>query len=209
MPATLAGVLLLASMALLLQSRGAATARVLAGIERHHREALDEAGALEVVRALLASSAPGDIARSDLPRLDGSPFVLPLNGTSWEVRATDVEGLIDLYLSPPEVLALLPAEAAGIDARRAALLEGLPPGTRFPSEAQTLARLGFDAAARARLAPLVTQMARTGEINPDLAPASIRAAAATLAGADRAAGQTAEIDLRKRAINPVTAAAPR
>ena len=56
----------------------------------------------------------------------------------------------------------------------AVALSALVPGARFASEEQTLARLGFGAAERARLAPLVTQRARTGEVNPALAPPELR-----------------------------------
>lgn len=200
--ATLGGVLMLASMALALEARGAATRKVLAGLERSHRDAVDAASARELLRGVLAEARRGTVPHPELSRLDGTPFELALDGRLWEARVNDVDGLVDLYLAPPEVLALLPADAGEILRRRQALLAELPPGARLSSETQLLARLGFDAAERDRLGPLVTQLARTGQVNPDLAPAAIRAAAAALPGADLAAGRTAEISLRRLPTPP-------
>lgn len=195
--ATLAGVLMLASMALALEGRNSATNKVLAGLERFHRDAIGADSVREVLRGALFEAQRDPVSHPELSRLNGTPFEFELDGTLWEVRVSDVDGLVDLYLAPLEVLALLPASAEEILRRRQAMLAELPPGTRLPSETQTLARLGFDAAARARLGPLVTQLSRTGGINPELAPSAIRAAAATLSAADIAAGQTAEISLQR------------
>jgi len=139
---------MLASMALALEARGAATRKVLAGLERSHREAVDAASARELLRGVLAEARRGAVPHPELSRLDGTPFELALDGRLWEVRVNDVDGLVDLYLAPPEVLALLPADASEILRRRQALLAEMPPGARLSSEVQMLARLGFDAAER-------------------------------------------------------------
>jgi hypothetical protein len=75
------------------------------------------------------------------------------------------------------------------------MLASLTPGTRHLSKAQTMAALGLDPATRERLAPFVTQRARTGEINPDLAPPELATDARLLSERDIAGGDLAEVTL--------------
>ncbi|TNC71348.1 hypothetical protein [Rubellimicrobium roseum] len=185
--AVLAGAVLVGGLAATLRARGLAQAAVIGRIEEGHRLAL---GRLSVAARVGASLAGGG-AR---PSTDGTPVRLEEDGRAWEVRLFDVEGLVDLYLAPPEVLALL-GDGVAIAQQREVALSALVPGDRFDSEEQTLARLGFDAAERVRLAPFVTQRARTGAINPTLAPAELRDALGALRG-DTAGGETAEIAIR-------------
>ena len=49
----------------------------------------------------------------------------------------------------------------------------MAPGDRLLSVEQTMAAMGLDAGQRERLRPLVTQRARTGEINPALPPIAV------------------------------------
>lgn len=192
--ATLLGVMLVAASAVGLQLRGASNAKVLAALERRHVTALDTASIRELLRARLS---PAEARAGDLPPRDGSPVTLAYRGYEWEVRLNDIDGLVDLYLAPPEVLALLPVDGAELYHRREAMRASLPPGTRYTSERQTLARLGYDAATRAELYPLVTQLARTGGINPDIAPDALREKALRLQALDRAGGQAAELRIRR------------
>ncbi|MGR3738452.1 MAG: hypothetical protein ACU0B9_07585 [Limimaricola soesokkakensis] len=192
--ATLLGVMLVAASAVGLQLRGASNAKVLAALERRHVTALDTASIRELLRARLSAA---EARAGDLPPRDGSPVTLAYRGVEWEVRLNDIDGLVDLYLAPPEVLALLPIDGAELYRRREAMQTSLPPGTRYASERQTLARLGYDAATRAELYPLVTQVARTGGINPDIAPDALREKALRLQALDRAAGQAAELRIRR------------
>lgn len=60
-----------------------------------------------------------------------------------------------------------------------------------------MAALGLDPATRERLAPFVTQRARTGEINPDLAPSELAAEARLIAEIDIAGGDLAEITVHR------------
>lgn len=181
------GAVLVAGLAATLHSRGVAQAMVLGRIEDAHRIAL---GRMSVAARVAAALAEGDPA---MP-VDGSPIRLAQDGLDWEVRLADVEGSPDLYLSPLEVLALLGNDGIRIAQKREAAFADLLSGGKFLSEEQTLARLGFDAGERAGLAPFVTQRARTGEINPDLAPGRLRAAAGALGG-DIAGGELAEITI--------------
>lgn len=184
------GAVLIAGLATTLRARSLAHAMVLGRIEESHRIATSRMSIAARIAAGLAES--GGAA----PPANGTPFRLVQDSRDWEVRLGDVEGLVDLYLAPPEVLALLTGDGVGLARRRAVALAELTPGARFGSEEQTLARLGFDAAERARLAPLATQRARTGEINPALAPPELRAAAEALLHADTAGGELAELTIR-------------
>lgn len=185
----LVGAVLVAGLAATLRARGVAQAQVLGRIEEQHRLAL---GRQSVAARVAASLAGGG---GETPPTDGTPVLIAQDGRDWEVRLADVEGLVDLYLAPPEVLALLTGDGEALVRQRDVALAALVPGERFASEEHTLARLGFDAAQRARLAPLVTQRARTGEINPALAPPELRDAALALRG-DIAGGELAELTIR-------------
>jgi hypothetical protein len=180
--AVLAGVVLIAAIAGTLRARAGATSAVLGRLAEVHRVALAEVSVANRARAggLVAGGTPVEVVR---------------DGYRFEVRVTDVEGLVDLYLSPGPVLRLLTARA-GIVAARDGMLAGLTPGDRYLSEVQTMAVMGLDAAERARLMPLVTQRARTGEINPALAPAELRGDARLLAEQDIAGGDLAKVSVR-------------
>jgi hypothetical protein len=186
----LVGAVLVAGLAATLRARGMAQATVLGRIEEAHRIAV---GRMSVAARVGASLAEGGSAA---PRADGTPFRLAQDGRDWEVRLADVEGLVDLYLAPPEVLALLTGDGDALARQRDVALTALVPGAKFASEEHTLARLGFDAAERARLAPFVTQRARTGEINPALVPPELRDAAGALLRGDTAGGELAELAIR-------------
>lgn len=178
----LAGVILLAALAGTLGARAAATTAVLGRLAEQHRLALAEVSVVSRVRS-------GGVTA------DGVPVTFEQGGYVFEVRATDVEGLVDLYLAPEQVLRLLPVDEAVVS-RRNAMRSQLPPGDRYLSEAQTMAAMGLDAADRARLAPLVTQRARTGEINQALAPPEIRRKDMQLIEQDIAGGDLAEVTVR-------------
>lgn len=188
----LAGVMLIAALAGTMRARATATMAVLSRFEEGHRIALAE----QSVRALVQVdwSEPTALPR----RPTGDPRTIERDGWRWQVRVTDVEGLVDLYTAAPPVLGLLPdINLAGLAAARSHLLDSLTPGTRLLTKAQTMAALGLDRATREALAPLVTQRARTGEINPDLAPAELAANARLLAERDIAGGDLAEVTLRR------------
>lgn len=188
----LAGVMLIAALAGTLRARASATMSVLARFEEGHRLALAEQSVLARVQA--------DWRKPTITprRPTGDPILLNRDGWRWQVRVTDVEGLVDLYTAPGPILGLLPQmNSASLSAARNRMLAALEPGTRHLSTAQTMAAMGLDPATRERLAPFVTQRARTGEINPDLAPPELAADARLLAERDIAGGDLAEVTLRR------------
>jgi len=188
----LAGVMLIAALAGTMRARASATVAVLARFEEMHRLALAEQSVLAQVRAEWA-------AATTLPRrTPGDPAVIERDGWRWEVRMTDVEGLVDLYTAPPNVLALLPGvDHTDLVAARMRVLNDMDSGVQLLSKTQTMAALGLDPATRDRLAPLVTQRARTGEINPDLAPPELAADARLILERDIAGGDLAEITVSR------------
>lgn len=190
--AVLAGVMLIAALAGTLRARAGATSAALARLADTHRAALAEASVIAQVRA--AWGQPTAAIR----RADGTPVVITHDGMRWEIRVTDVEGLVDLYAAPMPVLGLLPGVSAGdLASRRIRMIAGLAPGDRHGSVVQTMAAMGMDAGERARLMPLVTQRARTGEINPALAPPEMRGPALMLSEQDIAGGDLAQISARR------------
>lgn len=178
----LAGVILLAALAGTLRARAAATAAILGRLAEQHRLALAETSVVALVRS-------GGVPAA------GTPIAFEQDGYVFEVRVTDVEGLVDLYLAREPVLQVLPVDGR-LGTGRRVMLARLSPGDRYLSEIQTMAAMGLDAADRARLAPLVTQRARTGEINPKLAPPEIRSEALLLSEQDVAGGDLAEVTVR-------------
>lgn len=188
----LAGVMLIAALAGTMRARASATMSVLARFEEGHRITLAEQSVLAMVQA--------DWAKPTItPRKpSGDPITLTRDGWRWQARVSDVEGLVDLYTAPAPVLGLLPGmDSATLSAAQARMLRTLEPGTRHLSAAQTMAAMGLDPATRERLAPFVTQRARTGEINADLAPPELSPNARLLAERDIAGGDLAEITLRR------------
>lgn len=185
--AVLAGVVLIAALAGTLRARAGATQAALVRLTEAHRVALAEVSVLHRVRE--------DWAQPRLvPRpADGSPLRVERDGMRWEVRVSDVEGLVDLYLAPGPVLALVGLSAGARDA----MLAGLSSGDRYLTSAQTLAVMGVAADDRARLLPLVTQRARTGEINATLAPPEFRGDVGLLVETDIAGGDLAQITARR------------
>ncbi|SHE53841.1 hypothetical protein SAMN05444339_101658 [Loktanella atrilutea] len=187
---TLIGLMLLSSMVVTLQVRTQAAVQVLARLESRHVDAMATTAILRRLTARLDGNGPR-------PPLDGTVRQEIFAGRSFDVRLTDVEGLIDLYLAPEEVLALLPVPALQVIAMRESALATVPAGMRFLTINQTMARFGFDAATRQAIMPLVTQDARTGQINPALAPESIRAESRRTEAQDVASGQSATVAISR------------
>jgi hypothetical protein len=95
-------------------------------------------------------------------------------------------------------LALLPGvDHTDLVAARMRMLNDMGPGVQLLSKTQTMAALGLDPATRDRLAPLVTQRARTGEINPDIAPPELAADARLILERDIAGGDLAELTVSR------------
>ena len=76
-------------------------------IKLYQSTALEEAGFARV--SLLAGEAmlaDNGLPRTRIPKLDGTPFKLDVDGTVLTYRMYDQDGLIDLNLAPPKLLRL-------------------------------------------------------------------------------------------------------
>ena len=144
--------------------------RLAAGLVKSYR---DEA-ALFAVRERLrpriarAMEVDGTGQTSDLA-LDGSPVEVMEAGQVWTMAVQDVEGLIDPYLTAPEVLARLPG-GADLVARRDRMLARLPPGARFVPLELTLRQMGVTG----EMAGLFTGSASLGHPRLRTAPAGLQ-----------------------------------
>lgn len=146
-------VLLLAGIAALLGAQAEANARVFARLEQVQYRALAEEAVQERLRAILGDLLTGAPPPAPSMNLAGRPFTLPQSGLEITVTLTGTAGLIDPYLAPPDLLALLDVIAPIDPEARAAMLATLPQGERYPSPSATLAHLGLNAEARRKLAP--------------------------------------------------------
>lgn len=171
---TLALLLLLAALTLSLQSRAQANLRVIARLtsDLHDHAARD--GIFDRLRPLIADAMASPTPDANGLRLNGTPFPMAQSGKDWLVRVQDVEGLVDLYLAPPEILGLLPIEARRAAQTRDELMTQLPPGARFPRLEMTLAQFGIDPGA---VAGLVTQSSTSGNLRLSSLPTPLREAA--------------------------------
>jgi hypothetical protein len=169
--AALVGVLLLAVLTLTLQTRTQADLRLLARLTDDLETRAAKDSLTDRLRSLIAEAMAGtpDAALT----LNSTPLILTEAGRDWEIRVQDVEGQIDLYLAPPDLLAILPntPETATLRARE---LSQLPPGTRFPVLPMTAARFGLDAA---KLDGLITQSSITGMLRLRTRPEALRTGA--------------------------------
>ncbi len=166
--ATLATILLLTTLVLTLQTRAQSNLRVIARLtaDLQHQAVRDSIH--DRLRGLVADAMAG-ASLERRPSLDGTPFAMTEGGRDWVVRVQDVEGLVDLYLGAPEMLALLPIDAAAATSARDAALARQQPGERFPTLAMTLAQFGIDPQA---VVGMVTQSSQTGALRiAKMAPA--------------------------------------
>ncbi|MCU0828291.1 MAG: hypothetical protein MUE52_13005 [Tabrizicola sp.] len=192
--ATLAAILLLATLTLTLQTRTAADLRLVARLTDDLESRAAKDSLTDRLRPLIAQAMAGSPNTGLI--LDSTPLILTEAGRDWEIRVQDVEGQLDLYLAPPDLLNLLPIppETATLRARE---LARLPPGTRFPVLPMTAARFGIDPAP---LDGLITQSASTGMLRLRTAPEALRNA--SLLPGPRETEQVTRVAISIREVRP-------
>ena len=186
---TLAALLLLAGLVVLLQSRSQSNLRLLARLTAELEDQVAQDALHDRLRILVAEGMAG----GETPALDGTPFTLAQNGATWEIRLQDVEGLVDLYLAAPDLLARLPADTT----HRSAALAALPPGQRYPVLPMTLAQFGIDAGS---VAGMVTQSAHTGFLRLSTQPKELRPLTADLFPGPREGEQITQVAITIRKL---------
>lgn len=156
---TLLSLLILASLIIALQQKAFANVRVMSKLTGQLEAAAARAAVYERLRGQVADAMTG-IAEGR-PRLNGDAVTITEAGRDWTVHVQDVEGLIDIYLSPEQTLALLPIDAKRMVANKEVALAQLQPGERFPTLAASLVRFGVSLGI---LDGLVTQSAQYGSL---------------------------------------------
>jgi hypothetical protein len=192
--ATLAAVLLLAVLTLTLQTRTEADLRLLARLTDDLEARAAKDSLTDRLRAHLAAAMTG--APNAALKLDGTPLILTEAGRDWEVRVQDVEGLVDLYLAPPDLLALLPIDPQATAAARTRELEKLPPGARFPVLPMTATRFGIDPTT---VEGLISQSSTTGMLRLRTAPDALGTSG--LSPGPREGEQVTQVTITIRPVN--------
>ena len=192
--AALAAILLLAVLTLTLQTRTQADLRLLARLTDDLETRAAKDSLQDRLRPLIAETMAG--TPDAQLTLDGTPLILTEAGRDWDIRVQDVEGQVDLYLAPPDLLALLPIspDTATLRARE---LAQLSPGARFPVLPMTAARFGLDPA---QLDSLITQSATTGMLRLRTRPEVLRTA--NLLPGPRETEQVTRVAVSIREVRP-------
>lgn len=159
----------IAAILSVLQARERNLMRVQGRLLSAQQEAMDRQAIHAALSQQLALSAKGGAPHL---RFDGTPFEMEFEGRAWRVVLQDVEGLIDLYLAPNQILRLAGLNPQKVFQVRERLRQSTPTG-RMPSLEQTLAEMGISA----DKAPLLTQSARTGGLRPGVIAPEFRHAA--------------------------------
>lgn len=166
--ATLAGILLLASLTMAFQTRAQADLRILARLTKDLETQAAKDSLYDRLRPLIAEAMTG--TPGTVLNLDSTVLILMEDGRSWEIRVQDVEGQVDLYLASPKLLAFL-GISSEILASRAREIAALPSGARFPVLPMTVARFGLDSDL---VEGLITQNSNTGMLRIRTRPPGLR-----------------------------------
>lgn len=168
---TLVLVLIIAGLVAVIQARSLGAQSILARLAQRHHDALARDAVFERARLLVADRLTSETGR--LP-LNGEAIELDQAGVTLSLSVQDSGGLINLWFSPTDVLALLPGAPADIGVRRDRLVSERQAGAAFQSTGQVLAALGFGEPERQAAAPLVTLDGMTGGVNGATAPVVLR-----------------------------------
>ncbi|MDD9733705.1 hypothetical protein PVW46_27690 [Mameliella sp. AT18] len=131
----------IASVLAVLQAQEMAQMRVKGRLIAEHREAMDRR-ALDALTTGDLGLAMMGLDGGALP-LDSTPIEMDFDGRRYELRLQDVEGLVDLYLAPPELLRAVGLPVDRILRVRRELAETEPLG-RLSSLAQTMSRMRIE-----------------------------------------------------------------
>ena len=169
---TLVTLLLLTALVVAVQQKAQANIKVIARLTDGLRKDAARDAVYERLRGLVADAMTSGAGVNGVPLLNGTPFVMQQGGKDWTVRLQDVEGLVDIYLAPPQLLELLPFDARAFAANRSRALAELQPGERFPTLEASLARFGVDGV---EVNGMVTQSSQTGALRVGTMAEQLRA----------------------------------
>lgn len=189
---TLITVLLVTAVATVLQQRVQSNVRVMARLEHVYDATPGHDAVFERLRGLIADAMLSDTASVERPVLDGTLFRMLQGSQDWDVRVQDVQGVVDVYLAPPELLALLPINVGAFTKAREVALSRLPRGARFPTIESSLAQFGVNPQ---DVRGLVTQSASTVGLRITEAAVPLRTDAARLSPSLLITGQVQRVHI--------------
>lgn len=166
---TLITLMLLATVVIAVQQKAQANLQVMAKLTADLEDQSGLDAVYERLRGLVADAMTG--LTDGRPNLNSDAFLIGEGDRQWAIQVQDVEGLVDIYLSPPEILALLPGDVSVLAAARARALLQLEPGERFPTLAASLARFGADGEV---LTGMVTQSSQSGSLRLATLPQTLQ-----------------------------------
>jgi hypothetical protein len=164
-----------------IQSRELGLMRLQSRLIEIQRETMDQRALNALLTPALAQSMTG--LTNSYP-LDGTPFVFTFDTRKWTVRLNDVEGLADLYLASPAVLAAAGLDPRTVEQTRQRLLNS--PTGRLASLSQSFAAFSVPA----DKAHLFTQSATNGHLRQETAARELKNVAQRQTPAQQNSGQT-------------------
>jgi hypothetical protein len=200
---TLLSVLLLASLAALLQQQVTSNLVVMARLERAYKMMPAADAIRERMRAILGDVAAGLPVGIAGFNTRGEPFVLAQDGQTFEVTVNDVDGLVDVYLASTAILAALPRTAGFSEEARQDMLRSLPAGSRYPVLDASLAQLGLAREDRLAARDLTTQSSENGQLRLETVPPSIAGSTAGLSPLEVKVGQISRFRIDVQEVSDV------
>lgn len=164
--ASLVAIMALASLTVLIQSRAFANQRLASRLTAELTGQLARDAVYDRLRGLIADQMITEYPRQDRPPLNGAPFLVRQDGRNWYVSVQDQAALLDLYLSPQEMLQRVMPNAHQVAAARARQLVA---GNRFPRLEMTMARFGISSAESGHF----TQLATSSQIHTSNSPTAL------------------------------------
>lgn len=184
---TLVAVVLVSGLLTVLVAGDFARLRVVGAALDRDREQLDYLA----VHAFQTGPALREMVtgRGRLP-LDSSPRTIEREGRRYAVALQDVEGLVDLYLAPPAILAAIGLRPRDVNQMREEAAE-FPLG-RHPSLDLTIAALGETSQVQWSW---ITQSANDGRLRRENSPNGLRDVTARVANQYLASGQVQTVEI--------------
>lgn len=191
---TLLGLIVFASLIIALQKLSSSNSIALARLTYRIEEDIGKSSLYEQLRGPIADAMTGHQA-GGFP-LNGSEIEIETEGRSWDVRVQDVESLVDIYLGSPEVISLVFPNPRTVEVRRAAVLQELAPGERFPTLAASLARFGVT---NPSVSEVATQFGQHGSLRIVNLPKELKRLARSLVPSVREGEQVNRVRISTRA----------
>lgn len=191
---TLLGLTVFASLIIALQRLSSSNSVALARLTDRIEENIGKSSLYEQLRGPIADAMTGQLA-GGIP-INGSEIEIETAGRSWDVQVQDVESLVDVYLGSPDLIGLTLPNSRTLEVRRAAALQDLAAGERFPTLAASLARFGVTDPS---VSEVTTQFAQHGSLRIANLPKELQHLARSLAPSAREGEQVNRVRVSAKA----------